>query len=86
MTAKFQVNKTYATRSIGDHDCIYSFTILSRTEKNVTVKVYGKTVRRGLSVARFEDVEQFRPFGAYSMCATIYATEEAMKLGAENPK
>ena len=27
-----------------------------------------------------EDVESFRPFGTYSMCATIYATERAIEL------
>lgn len=65
MTSKFQVNKTYATRSIGDHNCIYSFTILSRTEKTVTVKgtLIDKTARRGLSIGRYDDAEQFKPFG-----------------------
>lgn len=68
---KFEVGKTYYARSICDYDCIYSFQILKRTEKSVTVKVHGKTVRRGLSV--YNDVELFRPFGSYSMAATIYA-------------
>ena len=71
MTAKFQVGSTYATRSICDYDCIYRFTILSRTAKTVTVDVHGKTVRRGLNV--WNDVEQFKPFGTYSMCAIISA-------------
>ena len=71
----FEVGKTYATRSICDHDCIYSFTILSRTAKQVTVDVHGKTVRRGLSVA--DGVEQFKPFGSYSMCAIISADKQA---------
>jgi hypothetical protein len=84
MTSKFQVNKTYATRSIGDHNCIYSFTILSRTEKTVTVKgtLIDKTARRGLSIGRYDDAEQFKPFGTHSMCAVISATEEAMALAA----
>ena len=46
---QFQIGRTYNTRSICDHDCIFSFTILSRTAKTVTTQIRGKTVRRGLS-------------------------------------
>jgi hypothetical protein len=72
---KFEVGKTYATRSIGDHNCIFSFTILARTAKTVTVTVHGKTVRRGLSL--WNGVEQFKPFGSYSMAAVISADKDA---------
>jgi len=75
MTTQFQVGRTYATRSICDHNCIFSFTIKSRTAKTVTVDVHGKTVKRGLNV--YDDVEQFKPFGSYSMCAIIRANKEA---------
>lgn len=71
----FKVGKTYQTRSICDHDCIFSFTVLARTAKTVTVDVNGKTVRRGISI--YEGVEQFKPFGTYSMCAIIGADGEA---------
>lgn len=70
---QFQVGKTYATRSICDHDTIFSFVVLSRTAKSVFVNVHGKMVRRGLSV--WEGVEQFKPFGNYSMCAIIRADD-----------
>jgi hypothetical protein len=72
---KFQVGRTYATRSIGDYDCIFSFTILGRTAKTVTTEVHGKTVKRGLTV--YDGVEQFKPFGSYSMCAIIRADKAA---------
>ena len=49
MTNQFQVGRTYATRSICDYDCIFSFTILARTAKTVTTQIHGKTVRRGLN-------------------------------------
>lgn len=74
-TAQFHVGRTYQTRSICDYDCIFSFTILARTAKTVTVKVNGNTVRRGLYL--YEGVEQFKPFGSYSMCAIIGADDEA---------
>ena len=71
MNKVFQVGKTYATRSIADYDTIHAFTILARTDKTVTVKVYGREVRRGLRVR--DNVETFKPFGTYSMCAVISA-------------
>ena len=44
---RFQVGHTYATRSIGAHDCIFAFKVLARTRKQVTINVHGKLVRRG---------------------------------------
>ena len=72
---RFKVGKTYATRSACDHDCIFSFTILGRTAKTVTVDVHGKTVRRGLALD-YDGSECFKPFGTYSMCAVIRASKE----------
>ena len=80
MTKQFQVGKSYATRSIGDWDCIHSFTIIARTAKTVTVEVHNKVVSRGLKVR--DDCESFKPFGTYSMCAVIYADERAEQLAA----
>lgn len=70
---KFEVGKTYATRSICDHECIFSFTILGRTAKTITTTVHDKIVRRGLTT--WNGVEQFKPFGTYSMCAVIGADD-----------
>ena len=74
MTKTFQIGHTYFDRSACDHDCIFRFTILARTAKSVTVNVHGKTVRRGLTV--WSGVEQFKPFGSYSMCAIVGADKE----------
>jgi hypothetical protein len=75
MSKMFETGKTYQTRSACDHNCIFSFAILARTAKTVTVEVNGKTVRRGLTV--WEGVEQFKPFGNYSMAAVISADKQA---------
>jgi hypothetical protein len=66
---RFQIGKTYQTRSIADYDTIFSFEILGRTQKTITTKVHGKTVRRGIFY--FAGIEQFKPFG--TMCAIISA-------------
>lgn len=70
---KFCPGQTYATRSTCDHDCIFSFKILARTAKTITTEVHGKIVKRGLSV--YEGVEQFKPYGNYSMCAIVGADD-----------
>lgn len=75
LTIQFQAGKTYWTRSITDYDTIFSFTIMGRTAKTVTIQVHGKTVKRGVSV--YDGREQFKPFGTYSMCAIISADEAA---------
>jgi hypothetical protein len=72
---KFQVGKTYSTRSTCDSECVFSFTILGRTAKTITTQVHDKTVRRGLSL--WDGVEEFKPFGTYSMCAVIRADKQA---------
>ena len=74
-TTQFQIGRTYFARSICDHECVFKFTILGRTAKTVTTTVHGKTAKRGLSV--YEGVEQFKPFGSYSMAAIITADKVA---------
>ncbi len=68
---KFQENKTYVTRSICDSNCIHSFKIIKRTAKTVKTKVYGEIVFRRIFI--HNNVECFKPFGTYSMSATISA-------------
>jgi hypothetical protein len=72
-TTQFRVGQTYSTRSICDHECVFSFTVLARTAKTVTVNVHGKVVRRGVSI--WNGVEQFAPFGRYSMAAIVGADD-----------
>jgi hypothetical protein len=92
MTIKFEIGKTYTTRSIGDYDCIYSFTVIKRTEKFVTVENrFGEVVRR--KVKMVDDVEWFID-GNYSMApifrADKFITEEREEVIApvveEQPK
>ena len=68
---KFQIGQTYYDRSACDHECIFTFTIISRTAKTVTFDYRGETKKRGLNV--YDGIEQFKPFGTYSMCAIVSA-------------
>ena len=75
-TVKFEVGKTYCDRSSCDWDTIYSFEIVARTEKTLTIKEHDKTYRRGIYV--YEGVEHCKPHGTYSMCSVISATRTAL--------
>jgi len=74
MAKQFEVGATYATRSICDYDTIFSFKIWSRSARTVIVDVRGNQVRRGIFV--WDGVEQFKPFGTYSMCPIVGADDK----------
>lgn len=68
---KFEVGTTYWTRSICDHDCVFTFKIVRRTAKQITFEQHGKLRTRGVYIA--DGVEHCKPNGTYSMCAVISA-------------
>lgn len=68
---KFNVNQTYSTRSVCDHNCIFSITVASRTAKTIKTTA-GKTFR----IAEYDGNEQVKPMGSYSMCPIIGADDK----------
>lgn len=68
---KFEIGKTYTTRSTCDYDCKYEFEIIKRTKKFITIKYHNEIIRRGVYV--HNDVEKCLPFGSYSMAPCISA-------------
>jgi hypothetical protein len=74
MTTTFQTGSTYTARSSCNWDCIFSFRIVSRTAKFITVNDGHSTKRVGVSVGD-DGVEQALPQGNYSMAPYIYANE-----------
>jgi hypothetical protein len=70
---KFEIGKTYITRSICDHDCIYRFEVIARTKKFLTLREHGEVYKRG--VYDWNGVEHCKPHGTYSMCAIISADQ-----------
>lgn len=72
---RFEVGKTYSCRSICNHECVYAYTVVARTEKTITVQS-GDEVKRlriikGLS--EYRNAESVYPEGKYSMCPIISA-------------
>ncbi len=67
--SKFQVSRTYSTRSICDHDCIISVYISQRTNKTVTATVRGE--KKTFRVGEYDGQEFIKPWGSYSMAPII---------------
>lgn len=71
----FKANKIYSTRSTCDHNCIFSFRVVKRTAKRITLRDMsdGKEFVRGISV--WHDAETCMPFGSYSMAPVLTARD-----------
>jgi hypothetical protein len=67
----FETGKTYSTPSICDHECIFEYTIISRTEKSVKVKT--NTGIKSRKIHLIENIETIFPEGRYSMCPVLKA-------------
>ena len=68
---QFKVGSTYQARSICQHDCIFSYKVIGRTAKMVTLD-NGNNYR----VKIWEDTETIKPEGTYSMAPTLRANRE----------
>jgi len=76
MTIQFEVGKTYTARSICDYECVYEWTVVARTAKQVTLEDrHGRVSKRG--VRTYDGVEVCSPQGRYSMSPSIYANRAA---------
>lgn len=71
---KFQVGNTYSARSASDHNCVWTFTVIARTAKFVTITDGDETRRVGAIVSSFDGAEYALPFGSYSMAPVIRAS------------
>lgn len=79
--SKFVVGRTYATRSICDHDCIIQITVIGRTAK--TLRVQTNRGLQTLRVSEYRGIEQVKPWGSYSMAPIVGADDEQPMSVAE---
>lgn len=76
----FETGKTYRMRSIGDHNCAWTYTVLKRTAKTVTITDGDevKTCRINQMDSEFHGAESIYPLGRYSMCPRLGADKEVV--------
>jgi hypothetical protein len=70
----FQIGNTYNVRSSCNWDCIFSFRVVSRTAKFITVDDGYNTKRVGVTIDE-DGVERALPQGNYSMAPIIWANK-----------
>jgi hypothetical protein len=68
----FQVGQTYTCRSICDYECVWSYTIKSRTAATIKTEC-GLTLRINKRLTNHFGVEMVQPMGSYSMAPTLRA-------------
>ena len=73
----FQVGSTYEARSASDYDCVWTFTVVSRTSRFITITDRNGEVRR-VGVRVWQGVESASPLGTYSMAPVIRAGRERL--------
>jgi hypothetical protein len=74
---KFEIGNTYSTRSACDWDTIYSYTVVARTAKTITIEdKHGHKSKRGVKSDYDGVSEACYPDGRYSMCPVIKADRQ----------
>jgi len=72
---QFVVGKHLMTRSLGDWDCVYLFTVVKVTPKFVTLLYHGLTHK--VAIRTWSDGVQYcYPFGTFSMAPMVRADSE----------
>lgn len=72
----FKVGKTYSCKSPCDQNCVWSFEVVSRTAKRVTLRgnfMAGGVENRSFGVKIWDGAETVKPLGSYSMAPTLRA-------------
>ena len=65
---KFETGKAYYTRSVADYDTIVRVTVAKRTDKTIVTAAGDR-----LKIKVWNDVEQVKPWGSYSMAPIVSA-------------
>lgn len=69
---KFTAGQTLESRSICDHNCIFTGTVIKRTAKTVTINTRMKGEKR-CKIHTNDEGEFIFPFGQYSMAPVFRA-------------
>lgn len=71
----FEIGKEYSMRSICDHECVWTYKVIGRTAKTVTISD-GKEIKKcriSAKISEYRNAETVYPLGNYSMCPMLSA-------------
>lgn len=72
---KFEIGREYSCRSVCNHDCVWTYMVVARTAKTITV-TDGEAVRKLRIIkdlSEYRGAESVYPEGKYSMCPILSA-------------
>lgn len=72
---KFEIGNQYSMTSPCDHNCVWNYTVISRTADTITITdgKETKTCRIVKQLSEYRGTETVRPLGNYSMCPLLSA-------------
>ena len=72
---KFEIGKEYSMRSIGDHNCVWTYKVVARTAQTITLDDGTETIKRRIvkKVSEWRDAETVYPLGQYSLAPSLTA-------------
>lgn len=72
---KFETGNTYTMSSPCDHNCVWSYKVISRTAKTITLSDGKETKKCRINAAysEYNKTETVFPLGQYSMCPILTA-------------
>jgi len=76
---KFEVGRVYQMRAIGDHNCVWQYTVTARTASTVKLFDGKQTISRRIvrAASAWRNAETVYPLGQYSMAPTLSADKVA---------
>lgn len=72
---KFEVGKEYSMKSICNSDCVWTYTVIARTAKTITI-TDGKQIQKcrvSQKASEYRNAETIYPLGQYSMAPSLTA-------------
>lgn len=82
---KFEIGKEYYMTSACDHNCIWTYMVVARTAKMITLKGSSIEGEKRFKVSDYYDVEHVSPLGKYSMSPVLGADRQIQPKEVELP-
>ena len=71
---QFEIGKEYSMRSACDHECVWTYTVIARTAKTITITDGKETIKCRISKwSERLGAEMVHPLGQYSMAPSLSA-------------
>ena len=74
MMKQFEIGKEYSMRSACDHNCVWTYKVIARTAKTITITNGKQTMKCRVSKSsEYFGAETIYPLGQYSMAPSLTA-------------